>query len=488
MRVLLFSMPDSSWGFDRICKIPNLGISSLAGNLDDDVKIGIVDLVLVKKKFHKYVQKFVKSFQPDIVGLSCMTFQYPTAIKVAKMIKEMDKSIKIAIGGYHPTLTYNETINSDDARYIDYIIRGEGEATFRELTQAIDGQREFKKILGLSYKTKKSEFLHNKNRNLLPPEEIKLPNRKDRLLKNHKMFFLPADSIETSRGCLFDCNFCSISHMYGKVYREFSSERIMDDIANAKREGTKLLMVTDDNLTLYPKRLINLCNAIIESGHNDIHYYTQAGVNGIASNPKVAQKMSEAGFNGVFLGIENVSERNLNFYNKGKIKDKTKKAVKYLHDNDMIIAGGFVLGAPEDKEIDLWENYRFAQELEIDYPIFQILTPYPKTKIRDDLEKLGLITNYNDLRRYNGTLANIRTKYLSDSDLHLLQSMMYVRYFHEPKYNIATRLRYPLFYWTTALTLFPLYFKQKFFRHIGHWSDKELALNFSKIDEAATLE
>ena len=105
MRVLLFAMPDSSWGFDAICKIPNLGIASIAGNLDDDVDVATVDLVLKKKNFRKYVRKFVTSFRPELVGLSCMTFQYTTATKLAKQIKEADSTIKIAIGGYHPTLT-----------------------------------------------------------------------------------------------------------------------------------------------------------------------------------------------------------------------------------------------------------------------------------------------------------------------------------------------------------------------------------------------
>ena len=84
------------------------------------------------------------------------------------------------------------------------------------------------------------------------------------------MFLQPVDSIETSRGSLFDCKFCSILHMYGKAYREFSPQRVIQDIENAKSEGTKILMVTDDNFTLYPKRVKKLCQAIIDAGHNDI--------------------------------------------------------------------------------------------------------------------------------------------------------------------------------------------------------------------------
>ncbi len=481
-------MPDSSWGFDAVCKIPNLGIASIAGNLDENVDVATVDLVLKKKHFRKYVAKFVKSFRPGLVGLSCMTFQYTTATKIAKLVKELDSSIKIAIGGYHPTLTYHDIVGSNDAQYIDFIVRGEGEATFRELVRALDGKPDFKKIAGLSYKTSKGKFIHNKPRELLAPDEIKPPDRKDRLLKGHNMFLLAADSIETSRGCVFKCNFCSILHMYGNVYREFTPERVTEDIAVAKEGGAKILMVTDDNLTLYPKRLIKLCEAIIEAGHNDIQYYTQAGVDGIASRPEVARKMAQAGFDGVFLGIENVSGRNLKFYNKSKILAKTRKAVKYLHDNDMIIAGGFVLGTPEDREVDFWENYKFSKELEVDYPVFQILTPYPKTKVREDLEDMGLITNYDDLRRYNGTLANVKTKHLTETEVRVLQQMMYNKYYHDPNYLKVTRKHHPLFYWSTAISWVPRMAKQRFLRTIGFWDDNDLALDDIKKDEAAIID
>jgi radical SAM superfamily enzyme YgiQ (UPF0313 family) len=481
-------MPDSGWGFDEVCRVPNLGISSIAGNLDEDIRVGIVDLVLVKKKFRKYVDYFLNKFQPDLIGLSCMTFQYQTAMKIAKQIKENDESIKIAIGGYHPTLMYKEIINSEYAKLIDFIVRGEGEATFRDLTRALQGKYDIKKVKGLTYKTKNQRFINNKNRELLKPEEIKLPNRKDRLLINHRMLLKKVDSLETSRGCTFNCKFCSILHMYGRNFREFSPERVCDDIANAKREGTKMMMLTDDNFTLYPKRVIKLCEEIIKAGHDDINYYVQAGVKGIASSPEMVRKMEKAGFDGVFLGIENVSERNLKYYNKGKIKTETKKAVKYLHDNDMIVAGGFVLGSPEDNEVDFWDNFNFSKELKVDWPVFQILTPYPKTKIREELHEMGLITNYDDLRRYNGTLANVKTKYLSESKVRLTQQMMYNRYYHDSNYMKVTRKRHLLFYWTLGLKFLPRLIKHRLFRSIGYWSEQDLANDFIKLDEKAIID
>jgi radical SAM superfamily enzyme YgiQ (UPF0313 family) len=276
--------------------------------------------------------------------------------------------------------------------------------------------------------------------------------------------------------------------MYGNSFRDFSPERVCDDISNAKKEGAKILMITDDNFTLYPKRVIGLCDEIIQAGHDDIYYYTQAGVKGIASSPEMVRKMAKAGFDGVFLGIENVSERNLKFYNKGKIKNETKKAVKSLHEHDMIIAGGFVLGSPEDKEIDFWDNFNFSKELNVDWPVFQILTPYPKTKVTEELHQKKLITNYHDFRRYNGTLANIKTKYLSDYEIRRVQQMMYNKFYYDSNYMRVTKRHHPLFYWTLGLKYLPRILKHRLFHSIGRWSDEEMVKDMINLDEKAIID
>jgi radical SAM superfamily enzyme YgiQ (UPF0313 family) len=276
--------------------------------------------------------------------------------------------------------------------------------------------------------------------------------------------------------------------MYGNSFRDFSTERICNDIENAKNEGTKILMITDDNFTLYPERVIKLCDEIISAGHDDMYYYTQAGVKGIASSPEMVNKMSKAGFDGVFLGIENVSERNLKFYNKGKIKNQIKEAVDSLHKNDMIIAGGFVLGSPEDKEIDFWDNFNFSKELSVDWPVFQILTPYPKTKITEELHEKGLITNYKDFRRYNGTLANVKTNYLSDSKIRVIQQMMYNKYYYDSNYMKVTKKHHPLFFWTLAMKYLPRYLKHRVYNSIGFWSEEDLARDIIELDEKAIID
>ena len=259
-----------------------------------------------------------------MVGLSAMTFQFNTARRIAEFIKSLHQDIKIAIGGYHATLMYEEIASSDDGKPFDYIVRGEGEKTFRDILDAIEGKQKWEDISGLSYR-RNGGFLHNPPRSLENLETLQLPRRDARLWDGYLFSGKKLDMVETSRGCTMTCNFCSMNRMYGRTFRAYNFERVMLDLANGKKFGAQYITFADDNITLNVKRFESLCDAIVAAGHHDLRYIVQASTVGIASSPALAQKMARAGIQIVFLGIENVSERNLKMMNKGKRPGKDKK-------------------------------------------------------------------------------------------------------------------------------------------------------------------
>ncbi|MEP9410771.1 MAG: B12-binding domain-containing radical SAM protein [Candidatus Brocadia sp.] len=421
MKILLFSMPDTVPQFSaKTWRAPNLAISSIAGNIQPHHEVALADLVLKRKTLLSSIKKAIEDYQPDVVGLSAMTFQFDTARRIASFIKSVHREIKIAIGGYHATLMYEEIASSDDGKPFDYIVRGEGEKTFGEVLDAIEGKRAWKDIPGLSYRCN-DNFSHNPPRSLENLDTLQLPRRDARIWNGYLFSGKGLDMVETSRGCTMTCNFCSMNRMYGRTFRTYSFERIMQDLANAKKFGARYIAFADDNITLNVKRFESLCDAIVAAGHNDLRYIVQASTAGIASSPTLAQKMARAGIQIVFLGIENVSERNLKLMNKGNILEKTKRAIEYLHSNNILIVGGMILGHAEDKEEDIAQNFEFFDRANIDFYGEQIITPYPKTGMRDILIKEGLVTNATDYRKYNGFWANVRTKHLSSEDLQFLR-------------------------------------------------------------------
>lgn len=467
MKILLCSMPDTVPQFSsKTWRAPNLAISSIAGNIQPQHEVAIADLVLKRKALLPSIKQVIKEYQPDVVGLSAMTFQFDTARRVAAFIKELHRDMKIVIGGYHATLMYEEIASSDEGKSFDYIIRGEGEITFREMLDAIEGKKKWEEIHGLSYR-KNGSFLHNPQRPLENLDALQLPRRDVRIWDGYFFSGKGLDMIETSRGCTMTCNFCSMNWMYGRTFRTYSFERITRDLENAKKNGARYIAFADDNITLQVKRFEALCDAIVAAKHNDLRYIVQASTAGIASSPTLAQKMARAGIQIVFLGIENVSERNLKMMNKGNIVEKTKRAIEYLHDNNILIVGGMIIGHAEDKEEDIAQNFEFFDKANIDFYGEQIITPYPKTGMRDILLNAGLVTNTDDYRKYNGFWANVKTHYLSSEELQFLRWKYKRKYSTFFKTTPVFKANFPFLNLMRIFILRPYYRIKNFITSVG---------------------
>ena len=263
MRVLLVGNPRTVMGFNRLTKIPSLNLASIAANLDDGlVEVKIADLVIKDRNPKKYLLQILKDFNPEVVGFTAMSFQYQTALNLAKLTKEYKKDIIVLMGGYHVTADGENILKSDDRNFIDFLIEGEGEIPFNEFLKTLNNGQDFSKVPGLLYR-ENGKVIQNPRPPLLPPEKIKIPLRSARIFKKgFHMMGMPADVIETSRGCVYDCNFCSIRNMYGKSFRKYSTERIITDMEDAKRNGAKGIFFVDDNITLDGRRYMKLSNEI----------------------------------------------------------------------------------------------------------------------------------------------------------------------------------------------------------------------------------
>ncbi|MBC8415228.1 MAG: B12-binding domain-containing radical SAM protein [Candidatus Cloacimonetes bacterium] len=458
-RILLLSMPNYTVGFDRVGRFPNLALSSIAGNIDENLidEVAIVDLVTVRTDIKKYIIKLIRQFQPDIVGLSAMSFQYQTAVEIAKIIKQTVAGIITVLGGYHVTLAYELISRSNDMNYIDFLIRGEGEIAFNKLVRAIINEKsEFFEIENLSYK-KEGNLIHNPRSKNLELNQIKLPKRNIRFTYKYYAFGKKADVIETSRGCTMSCNFCCMPFMYGRNFRKYSIERIIQDIRYAVNNGAELLFFTDDNAFLNIRHMHDVCDAIIENGLNNINYFIQASVHGFASDKSLARKMAKAGFKFVFLGIENISIKDLDFLSKDKkVISETDQAIKSLQDSGIIVAGGFIVGLPDDTEKNIWDNFHFARKKKIDAPFFFALTPHYKTEVRQKLIEQNLVSNPDDFCFYDGLQVNVRTRYLSAEDLSYILWRMNRKYgdLEYLKFNRIKKV-YPLFFWKWVLKTIP---------------------------------
>ena len=423
MKILLMSMPDVAPVImhESAFHMPNLGIASLGANIDDGHEVYLVDLIRKRRGLRKHLERTLSAIRPDLVGLSSMTWQYATCVKIMRLIRRMLPEARIVLGGYHATLMAEEIAASDDADLVDFMVRGEGEEAFRRLVNALGGSDRLAEIPSLSYKAD-GRFVHNPKGELLDLSKLKLPIRdKRRLTWGYHIMNRHVEVMETSRGCTRNCNFCSIRHMYGRSFRPFPLSRILADIDDIYyRRRVRWIFVSDDNLVLDPARVIRMCDAIIARGYRNLYFVVQADCVTMARNEEMVAKMARAGFKSIFLGMENASKKNLAAANKGDILDASRKAVEICHKYGIMVVGGMIFGFPDDGEAEIIENYRFLKATDADTAYCQILTPYPKTGIRQQLLDQGLVTNPDDYTRYNGMWANVRTHRLSADELQYL--------------------------------------------------------------------
>ena len=430
MKIILMSMPDvaSIVIHESAIHMPNCGIASVGGNIDDGHDVYIIDLVRKRRKLKKYLAKMMLKIRPDIVGLSSMTWQYETCVKLTKLIKQLLPDVKIMIGGYHATLMQEEIAASPEAAYIDFMIHGEGEEACRRLVNALDGKDRLEDIASLSYKSN-GRFIHNKRGELLDLSRLKPPIRdKRRLTWGYHVMNSKIEVMETSRGCTRTCNYCSMKHMYGRSFRTYPIERVLENLDDIYYNcKTHWVFWVDDNLVLDPARVIELCDAIIARNYKNLNIVVQADCISMSRNEAMVSKMAQAGIKTAFLGIENVSKKNLATAGKGNIVKASRKAVEICHKYDIMVIGGLIFGFPDDEEQDIIENYQFLKSIEADSAICQIITPYPKTGMRQNLIDQGLVTNLEDYKWYNGLWANVKTKHL-DSD-----QLQYLFWYHRQK-------------------------------------------------------
>src|SRR5439155_23769641 len=180
---------------------------------------------------------------------------------------------------------------------IEFIVRGEGEQTLCELLRAIETAGDCRAIAGLSCRTRDG-FVRNTARPVLrlASNPLRLPNRDARVLTGYTLLGRTVDVVETSRGCTYDCSFCSIIEMRGRNFHPYPIERVLADIADARVHGAEAIFLVDDNITLDVERFARLCDAITEAGFNDIDYTVQAMTAPLAQHgDRLAPLMPRAG-------------------------------------------------------------------------------------------------------------------------------------------------------------------------------------------------
>ena len=415
---------------------PPINLTYIAAYLEDlDVEVEILD-AKVKDLNYKQVKKRIQKFNPDLVGISVFV---SAAIKYcndyAKIVKEVNPNCMVVFGGRHPTWEPDDTLKVGE---IDFLVRGEGELTFRELI--IKGSPE--NVKGISYRSngKNGKNTHNPERPLLNIKNIRFPARHLTKGNKYKMMTVRLETIETSRGCPYTCKFCTTHKFNNGLWRARPVESIITELKliSQNRRITDIFFV-DDNLTANTKRIEQLCERIIECKRtnqiNDFYFFAQIRVDSVVKSPIMVEKMAKAGFWAVFIGIEGVSEKKLKSVRKGFTFNKVLEGLKLLHRNKMIVIGNLIIGLDLDEtEEELKKEIQYMKTIEIDVVSYVLLTPFPGSDTLKEFEEQGLLLT-KDWSKYTVFDPVIQTHALTPKQMHdiLYYSFRELKYVHKLK-------------------------------------------------------
>ena len=360
-------------------RIPPLGLAYLAAYLEKEGhEVKIWD-GFVEKNNPKDIEEMVKNY--DILGIHVLTSFALRAYDFAKFLKQKFPNKPIILGGCHASALPLEAITPD---FIDYVVVGEGEITLAELCKSLENKKpKLNKILGLYHKNKKGKIKFNglrppiKNLDILPIPARHLFNWElYKTSEARKSSTKPDMAILTSRGCPYNCSYCS-KDVTGRIVRNFSISYVINEIKHLiKTYGIEELSIWDETFTLQKERVIEFCQALKKENIN-ITWTCSSRVDRV--DDELLKIMKDSGCNFIAYGIESGNDEILRNMTKNITKEMVRRAIKATNKAGIPIRGYFMVGLWGDNKETILDTINFAKELDLDIATFTMMVPLPNT-------------------------------------------------------------------------------------------------------------
>lgn len=372
--LLLMPHPNANRSLFTRFTYPSLTLQQIAAITPKEHHVEIVDERFGRVNFNK---------DYDLVGISCLTYNSIRGYEIANIFRK--KGTKVVFGGYHASLLPEEA-----KQHADSVVIGEGEETWPRLLKDLE-----KGSLKPFYRAEK----------LLEPEEIP-PARHDIGL------FTPfTEAIQASRGCPTGCEFCAMQMVEGPRFRGRLVENVINEMKTLR---AKIIFFADASLTINPTYTKSLFKGMKEINAN---FECFGNMNVLTRDDELLKAASDAGVYKWYIGIESISQENINAAGKrtNKVKEYAK-AIKKVKAHGMSITGFFMFGFDNDTPDIFQKTLQAIYEWELDEASFSIVTPYPGTRLFKRLEEAGRITSY-DWSRYTEGNVNFKPNKMTEQEL-----------------------------------------------------------------------
>jgi anaerobic magnesium-protoporphyrin IX monomethyl ester cyclase len=396
-RVLLVSPPTPGVFRQMGFKIPPLGIFYIAGLLDrEGFPTALLDMNVEEDEapippgaggegraggagwgamdFSRF----------DVVGITCDTTRHYNALAVAALAKAA--GALVVFGGPHPGYVEDELFQTG---LVDLIVYGEGEWTMLAVCEAIEAGRDPRAVPNLAWRAPDGRTVRNPKRGYDDDlDALPWPARHLVDMERYKTFRWgegrAITSICTSRGCPIDCNFCAATQFSGKVMRYRSVASVVDEVEHLKALGFGAVAVIDDNFVINPRRVEEVM-AEVQRRKLDLWWWMFGSTHAMWKNESMVAAMAAGGVKTVYIGVESADPAILRDVGKKQTPARVRECVRLLRKYGIQTLGSYILGNENDTRRSIRRTIDFAKALDTDTAQFSVLTPYPGTRVYDEL-------------------------------------------------------------------------------------------------------
>ncbi len=372
--------------FAKLSYLTGIGFNEYLRNLED-----------LSGEVWQEVRSTILDYKPSVVGVTAFSLSFRTAKIVAKIVKDVNKDIVVIVGGPHASIVGPEVLNCPD---IDIVVKGEGEVTIVELLNAIERKKELNLIKGICYR-KKNNIIDNPPRELIDNlDSLCFPQESaEEVLKDYEKYPLSAFmNIFATRGCPYNCYFCSSRKIWTRKVRFRSVENVIKEIKLLQKRGLRRIRFDDDMFGVNKPHIKDLCKALIKHCPG-LKWECEIHLSLI--DDTTLSLMKSAGCVMIQVGIESGSNEILKIMRKRYTIEKALATCILIKKYGFKLEAFFMVGFPHETEETINETYEAIKKAKVDKICYNIFTPFPGSEAYEFCKEKGLIDNSVDSSRFN---------------------------------------------------------------------------------------